>query len=362
MKQWWLVYIAIFTIVLVFSSCARPPLPNLTPAVKAIGTTVTKQDEAKDSDTWASYLQGESIRAIGVGQDCLWLGTDSGLICVCKKGSEISITRYTEADGLLGSDVQAVKVYKGGVWIGTRDGGLSKFDGVKFSSWGKDEGLFNPRVMALDVDENSVWLGLCLGLSRFHKRSQTFHNFELPGGYTPGVGSGSGEGAGFDPRRIYADSILIEGEYIWHASFNVKRSNQDLTHSVEIGCGSLPSSRVTSICREANCVYAATTEGLSRVDLTDMHDVDRGWFDKFRWFTKEDGLSSDGISALLSDGRYLWVGTNKGIDRFDTESLEIGYYEGYPGGLVLSLAADERYIWIGTLNGLLRLNKMAEPK
>ena len=66
-----------------------------------------------------------------------------------------------------GIDIQALKFYEGELWIGTRGGGLSRFDGKQFTNYGEEQGLFDSRVMALDVDESSVWLGLCSGLSRY---------------------------------------------------------------------------------------------------------------------------------------------------------------------------------------------------
>lgn len=73
---------------------SQTPEPSLVPSpsspgVKAIGRTVTAQDKAKDSDTWASYLREDEITAIAVDQDCLWLGSDSGLIRFSKNGQEI---------------------------------------------------------------------------------------------------------------------------------------------------------------------------------------------------------------------------------------------------------------------------------
>jgi len=342
------------------------PLPSL-PTAKATGRTVTEQDKAKDSDTWASYLREDEITAIAVDQDCLWLGTDSGLIRFSKKEQEITLTYYGKEDGLSGVDIQTLKFYDGELWIGTRGGGLSKFDGKHFTNYGEEQGLFDHRVMALDVNEDYVWLGLCFGLSQFDKGTQTFQNWELSGGYLPGVGSGSGVGAGTDPRRIFADSILIDGEYIWHSAYNVNRSDRDVTKSAEIGCGPLPSSRVTSICKATNSIYAATTLGLSRIDLSNAFEWTQGQSivlqtPVFKWFTTKEGMLSNGISALALDGKYLWVGTDVGVNRFDTDNYEIHYYDDYVGGVVLSIATDDTYVWLGTSDGLFRLNKEALPK
>ena len=333
------------------------PTPTLTskptPAPEKVGRTMTEQEKAEDTDIWASYLEGETIQAIAIDKGCLWLGTDEGLVRFSKEGDQIFITHYTEADGLPCEDIQALKVYEGELWIGTNGGGLSKFDGEKFTNYGKDEGLFDPRVMALDVNEDYVWLGLTKGLSRFHKRTETFQNWELPGGFGPEVGSGSSEGAGDDPRRIYADSILIDGKHVWHAAFNVIRSNWNLTESKEFTCSfGLPHSRVTSIYKIGDYVYVGTIKGLARLR------------EEMVYGEHAEVLSARPVSAMAFDGRYLWVGTNTGIGRLDTKSLLFSYFnlpQGQETNLIISLDVDEDYVWIGTLNGLLRLSKRAEP-
>ena len=329
------------------------PAPPPTIAPEKTGRTVAEQDKAEDCDTWASYLQGSSIQVIAVGQDCLWLGTNSGLIRFSKSGQEITLTYYDKDDGLSGIDIQTLKVYGDELWIGSRDGGLSRFDGSQFTNYGQEEGLFDSRVMAMDVDEESVWLGLCFGLSRFDKKTGTFHNFELPGGFVPQLGLGSAEGASADdPRRVYADSILIDGQHVWHGAWNAARSNRDLTESRDFLCGEIPESRIASICKLGSYIYIGTSGGLARVDTATL---------KVRNFKEEEGLSSNRILALAAGDRFLWIGTDLGIGRFDAESGQFtSFGQGYGQEVILCMAADGNYMWAGTTGGLTRRYKKAE--
>ncbi|PKP56677.1 hypothetical protein CVT91_12465 [Candidatus Atribacteria bacterium HGW-Atribacteria-1] len=121
---------------------------------------------------WAElFMPGYCVQDIELDGDYLWLGTDEGLIKFSKSGKQPPII-FTKEDGLIGNDVQAVKIYDNEMWIGTADGGLSKFNGINFTNYGSNEGLFDCRVMALDVNEDYVWLGLTTGLSstRFRLR------------------------------------------------------------------------------------------------------------------------------------------------------------------------------------------------
>lgn len=183
---------------------------------------------ASGNAEWTEFMSGYCIQDIELEGDYLWLGTDEGLVKFSKSGKQPPII-FTKEDGLIGNDVQVVKIYNNEMWIGTADGGLSKFDGINFTNYGSKEGLFDCRVMALDVNEDYVWLGLTTGLSKFSKKAEKFKNFELPGGYTPEAGLGSSDSVAKEGmRRIFADSILMDREYIWYGAYNLFRSNQNI--------------------------------------------------------------------------------------------------------------------------------------
>ena len=58
--------------------------------------------------------------------------------------------RYTVADGLAGMQVEAIyQDRRGLLWIATADGGISRFDGTHFDTFGRAEGLPHLTVMAI---------------------------------------------------------------------------------------------------------------------------------------------------------------------------------------------------------------------
>ena len=80
---------------------------------------------------------------------------------------------------------------------------------------------------------------------------------------------------------------------------------------------------------------------------------------RFRHLTAEDGLSKSLVRALLQDSRgFMWLGTGKGLDRYDGYNFRI--YErtrGNPNSLVNNaitcLYEDSRKrLWVGTEGGL----------
>ena len=140
-----------------------------------LGSSKSSSSSISSNAKWAEFMPGYCIQDIELDGDYLWLGTDEGLLKFSKSGKQPPII-FTKEDGLIGNDVQAVKIYDNEIWIGTADGGLSKFDGINFTNYGSNKGLFDCRVMALDVNQDYVWLGLTTGLSRFTKKTEKFKN------------------------------------------------------------------------------------------------------------------------------------------------------------------------------------------
>ena len=301
---------------------------------------------------WAEFMPGYCIQDIESDGNYLWLGTDEGLIKFSKSGKQPPIV-FTKEDGLIGNDVQAVKIYDNELWIGTADGGLSKFDGINFSNYGSDEGLFDCRVMALDVNQDYVWLGLTTGLSRFTKKTEKFKNFELPGGYTPEAGLGSSDSVAKEGmRRIFADSILIDGKYIWYGAYNLFRSNQNVGNSKKYYCGGgLAASRVTSLDKNEDYIFAGTFRGISIIDKKNLQS---------EIYTDVNGLRGRDVYGLVVDNDYLWIATEKGTNKLNITTSQFNYYYfpyDFKGECILSFMVDQKYIWIGTVFGLYRLKK-----
>ena len=301
---------------------------------------------------WAEFMPGYCIQDIELDGDYLWLGTDEGLIKFSKSGKQPPII-FTKEDGLIGNDVQAVKIYDNEFWIGTADGGLSKFDGVNFINYGSDKGLFDCRVMALDVNQDYVWLGLTTGLSRFDKKREKFKNFELPGGYTPEAGMGSSDSVAKEGmRRIFADSVLIDGKYIWYGAYNLFRSTQNVGNSKKYHCGEgLPASRVTSLDKDEDYIFVGSFRGISIIDKKNLQS---------EIYTDRNGLRGRDVYDLVVDNDYLWITTERGISKLDLKNYHFLHYHfsyNFKGECILSLAVDQKYLWIGTIFGLYRLKK-----
>jgi signal transduction histidine kinase/ligand-binding sensor domain-containing protein len=82
-------------------------------------------------------------------------------------------------------------------------------------------------------------------------------------------------------------------------------------------------------------------------------------YKRFDHLTTLDGLSSNRIWCIFRDSRdYLWIGTDVGLDRYDSyEFKKFRYNESQPGSIssdnILCIYEDSRKeMWFGTSNGL----------
>ncbi|MEO2014924.1 MAG: two-component regulator propeller domain-containing protein [Fuerstiella sp.] len=100
----------------------------------------------------------------------LWVGTDSGLKrCSSNAFEDLADTKnklYSTGDGLAGTDVTSLlEDSQGGIWVGTI-GGVSHFDGERFLSLTKRNGLPSNTVGPLAEDnQGRIWVGTAEGIT-----------------------------------------------------------------------------------------------------------------------------------------------------------------------------------------------------
>ena len=78
----------------------------------------------------------------------------------------------------------------------------------------------------------------------------------------------------------------------------------------------------------------------------------------FRHITDEDGLSSNHVRSLMQDRfGFVWVGTDQGLNRYDGQSFRIYEFpEEWSGATLLALLEDGPYILLGTDRGVFRFS------
>jgi hypothetical protein len=71
---------------------------------------------------------------------------------------------------------------------------------------------------------------------------------------------------------------------------------------------------------------------------------------------KNNGLNSDICKALFTRGNYLWVGTNKGINKIDITNKQViksySSSDGLPSDIINAIYSDDSVLWVCSAAGL----------
>jgi signal transduction histidine kinase/ligand-binding sensor domain-containing protein len=106
--------------------------------------------------------------AVGIYYDrrgVLWVGLRDGLVRLTASAGK-GADQYTqeEVPGFRYEVTALVGDYQGNMWVGTRNQGLCRVSGVKFSCWATKDGLADDFVRSLyEDDEHNLWVGLSSG-------------------------------------------------------------------------------------------------------------------------------------------------------------------------------------------------------
>jgi len=227
---------------------------------------------------WVSALQPDQNGA-------LWVGTyGGGLYRLDTASGRFVAYRHDPADPRSLSHDAVGHLHldrSGALWVGTRGGGLNRFDPASssFTSYRHDStdsrSLSSDLVWAIAEDPHGrLWIGTASGLNRLDPATGAITRYQ------------------HDPQ----DANSLGDDNIW--ALHLDRSGM-------LWVGTLGG-------------------GLDRFDLT------QGTFTHYR---ERDGLASDRIVSILEDGDpgdpvagNLWIGTGRGLSKFDRESKTFHTY------------------------------------
>ncbi len=90
---------------------------------------------------------------------------------------QFKFQHYSIEEGLPQSQVYAmIQDSRGLLWIGTKGGGLSKFNGKEFTTFTKEEGLSGDKIYALFEDsKHNIWIGTGDGVTHYNGITFTKH-------------------------------------------------------------------------------------------------------------------------------------------------------------------------------------------
>ena len=96
------------------------------------------------------------------------------MFCLCFSGSaqQLNIKNFSIEDGLPQSQILNIfQDHTGVIWFCTNGGGVSRFDGLKFSNLSTKDGLKSNHINAVFEDKNNViWIGSAKGLVQYKNK------------------------------------------------------------------------------------------------------------------------------------------------------------------------------------------------
>lgn len=328
------------------------------------------------------YSLGDN-RTLSLYQDrggVLWLGTFGGL----NKWTPSGFAHYRQSPGnqnSLSSNIinafgQNLKDPQGDIWVGSYDG-LNRLNSVteQIQRIEPENGLSDNRIMSLKVESNKtgaiVWIGTRGGgLDRYDpatNRVTNFHHDETDptsisgNGITDIFEDQNGEmwvaayGGGLN-KFNRQNNTLNKTRYFSHFRHNPKQPN------------SLSSDRIVTIAQSKDGFLWIGTEegGLNRFDSA------TGEFKRYRHDqTDSDSLSSDAVFSIIEGpGGDLWIGTwggglnrwraqdrHKGIVRFE----HYGKQQGLLSTMIYDIVTDQQgQLWFSSNRGLTRFDPVTK--
>jgi ligand-binding sensor domain-containing protein/signal transduction histidine kinase len=214
----------------------------------------------------------------------------------------------------------------GALWLGTRGGGLSRFDYMtgRFTTYrhtaGDPSSLSHDVVSRLLIDRKGrFWVATWDGLDLFDPATGRFVVYKNVAEDVPEL---------FYNVIEDRDGLLWLGGSAGLSRFDPSSGKFKVYSHFPGDPKSLSDNTVTSVLVDrAGAVWASTENGLNRLDPTTR---------TFVAYHARDGLPSDAVSCVLEDSSgKLWMSTTRGLSRFDPATRTFRNYstaDGVPGG------------------------------
>jgi ligand-binding sensor domain-containing protein/AraC-like DNA-binding protein len=322
-----------------------------------------------------SRIYGLRVGAAGE----LWIAT-SGAGAVRVEHGSLSV--FAGEQGLLSDRVLTVfEDSRGRVWIAPDRGGLHSLDGDHLSTWGKEHGLDGVTIAALMEDSRGrLWAGTWgKGVFLFQKDGfRLFESAMLAGRTVTSMAEdvdgsiwfGTGNGVvRYDPASDANawSGISVEDGLSHPVVYDVLLDHeQNLWVATGAGLNRLPTDAEAGSVGQIEILFPDTWVGSLHRDresslwagtLGDgLKRVRRGGL---RLFGRADGMPSDTIQSIYEDGEgHVWVGTQRGVVRFEDGILDAGRMDVFLGSTEIEVIGGGRdgAVWVGTAaEGLVRL-------
>lgn len=136
----------------------------------------------------------------------IWIGTKQRGITVY---DGTTFKKYNRENGLNNTSISSIcEDAQHRIWVGTEGGGAFVYNGKTFENYKVRDGLLSDFVTLITTDKNkNIWLGTNKGLNRYNPETGQFHSFLKGDGFT---------GVETKARAVFTD----QSENIWFGTVN----------------------------------------------------------------------------------------------------------------------------------------------
>ena len=281
------------------------------------------------------------IQTLEAAPDGLWIGYLSGGVSVLKDGR---LKNYSERDGLPISRVRSIVHTKDGkVWAATV-GGVARLDGDRWHKVRADWKFKAKSARDLAVDPNgTLWATVATGILYLPKGAHSFEDAGVRAHQITGLASAP------DGSMVYTDVRKANEPQ------NLCRLQIKPGGSV-VRCISLPdvqsASDIQSAFADRRGSLWFTGDNVMRLAHPELLDWNGGRIPRARIeeYSKNEGLTASTDTILEDREGNIWIGTDKGLDRFRQRNLR--WYPAPENQLLFNLTqSDGGEIWASTWYG-----------
>ncbi len=305
----------------------------------------------------------------------LWIGSEAGLIRF--NGVEFKTFNKANVEALHANEVDSLLVDRQGIlWIGTRGGGLTRYENGRFKSYSDSVHLPSGSVASLAQDSaGNIWVGTDGGGLAYIHSTPSMPNavevFNHSGGLSDNSvfaltsdGSGGvwiGTGQGLD-HWSKGKLVPLSGDLGRLSGHEVRSLLKSGDGRLWVGTADAGLWRYDS----SGLANFRTADGLSSIDIASLAEDDQGivWAGTLggglnriqegrisRYTTKEGLLADDVLSLSFDREGSLWIGSaGGGLNRLREASFTpYGRAEGLASDVALAVFEDrEGVLWIGS--------------
>jgi len=235
-------------------------------------------------------------------------------------------------DGVAQSQVYSLlQDSRGYLWMGTRGGGLTRFDGTNFKTFTQKDGLSNNYVFCIREDEkHNLWIGTNNGVSSYN--GLVFKNLKN----------------NINPQLTVLDIAFdLKGRKWLATNYGVLMLDSDSFLNITIAMQDKVTLINTICVDKLGNIWYGNAMGLSKINEKN------GNFTQEKYYKRPEGIKSSVNAIEEGPGGSLWIGTyNEGLYIYKSDS-----FSRLPGNIELERQSifdiyfdRNNNVWMATLN------------